>query len=180
MESLFSTGAIVRRDVEQVYAGLYMNAVTSLENVIEELFIGLLVGNLRTGTSGVAPRVIIKSARVARNVVFGGQNYVDWFPFDRTIKRAKAFFRGGRPFTSLTSTDKQTLDKMLYLRHAIAHPSSHAKRMFEEKVVGTLPLTSRERTPTGFLRSPFRVTPHQTRYENFISEMAHVANVLCR
>lgn len=180
MENLFSSGAIVRRDIEQVYAGLYMNAITSLEHVIENLFIGLLVGNLTARTTAVAPRVRFSSNGVARDVVFGGQNYVDWFPYDRTVKRAKAFFRTGLPFTLLTNADRHTLERLLYIRNAIAHPSSHARRMFEDKVIGTLPLTSREKTPTGFLRSPFRISPYQTRYENVISEMVSISNVLCR
>ncbi len=44
MEKLLTTGAVVRRDIEQVYAGLYLEAITSLERLIENLFIGLLVG----------------------------------------------------------------------------------------------------------------------------------------
>lgn len=180
METLFSSGAIVRRDIEQVYAGLYMNAITSLEHVIENLFIGLLVGSLTARTTAIVPRVTFRSNSVARDVVFGGQNYVDWFPYDRTVKRAKAFFRAGMPFTSLTSSDKHILERLLYIRNAIAHPSSHAKHMFEEKVIGTLPLTTREKTPMGFLRSPFRIAPYQTRYETVISEMVYIANILCR
>jgi len=38
METLLKRGVIVRRDIEQVYEGLFMSATTSLENWIENLF----------------------------------------------------------------------------------------------------------------------------------------------
>jgi hypothetical protein len=46
MEKLFSKGAIVRRDIERVYEGLYLDTITSLENLIERLFLGLLTRRL--------------------------------------------------------------------------------------------------------------------------------------
>jgi len=44
METLLGKGIIVRRDIEQIYNGLYLDAVCSFERFIEGLFIGLLVG----------------------------------------------------------------------------------------------------------------------------------------
>ena len=46
MERLLSTNDIVTRDINQVYAGLYLDAVASFERLIEELFIGLASGRL--------------------------------------------------------------------------------------------------------------------------------------
>ena len=80
-------------------------------------------------------------------------------------QRARAFFRGGIPFTTLDKGYKKHLEILLYIRNAIAHRSSYAKGKFEQEVIGSLPLTPRERTPAGFLRSRFRITPVQTRYE---------------
>jgi hypothetical protein len=53
MERLLSEGAIVRRDIEKVYKGLYLDAITSFEGLVEELFLGLLVGRLVSGIAGV-------------------------------------------------------------------------------------------------------------------------------
>jgi hypothetical protein len=61
MEKLLTTGAIVRSDIEQVYAGLYLEAITSLERLIENLFIGLLVGRIAPSSSEIVPRVSFKS-----------------------------------------------------------------------------------------------------------------------
>jgi len=178
METLLSAGSIVRRDIEQVYSGLFMKGITSFEYVIEALFVGLLVKQFDP-TSKIVTRVTFDSHSVARDVVFGGRNYVDWFPYQHTEKRASAFFRAGKPFTHLSKPDKKILDNLLYIRNAIAHPSSYARRKFEQEVVGALPLTGVERSPAGFLRSPFRVMPYQTRYENAASEMVSLARKLC-
>jgi hypothetical protein len=180
MELLLFDGTIVRRDIEQVYEGLYLEAITSFENFLESLFIGLLVGKITHSSSSVVPRVVIKSYRVARDVAFGGQNYVDWFPYDnKTLRRAKAFFRNGMPFSKLTRAEMREIERFLCIRNAIAHKSKHAKRVFEDKVVAITSLPPRERTFAGFLRSVFRITPRQTQYEILISEMASIARSLC-
>jgi len=179
METLLTRGVIVRRDIEHVYEGLYLDAITSLENLIGELFLGLLTGRIVHSSSVVVPRVTFRSDRVARDIVFGGRNYVDWFPYRYTEQRAKAFFRSGIPFTTLDKADKARLENLLYIRNAIAHKSSYAKRKFEQEVIASLPLTPRERTPAGFLRSRFRITPIQTRYENLVTDLVSIALKIC-
>jgi hypothetical protein len=179
METLLSAGSIVRRDIEQVYSGLFMKGITSFEYLIEALFVGLLVKQFDPASAKIVKRVTLNSHLVARDVVFGGRNYVDWLPYQHTEKRAAAFFRAGKPFTQLSKPGKKTLENLLYIRNAIAHPSSYARGKFEQEVIGALPLTGVERSPAGFLRIPFRVMPYQTRYENAASEMVNLARKIC-
>jgi hypothetical protein len=177
-ESLFSSSRIKRHEIEQVYVGLYLDATVSFERFIETLFIGYLVGRIKTSSRRVVPRVSFHSEQVAREVVFSGQPYVDWFPYERTEKRAKAFFRNGGPFVDLQDADKKTIERFLAIRNAIAHRSRHSIRKFEKTVIGSLSLTGHERSPAGYLRSIFRISPAQTRYENLIVEMAGIAQKL--
>ena len=179
METFMSKGIIVRRDIEQIYKGLYLEAFCSFERFIEDLFIGLLVGRLAHTSPQVIPRVTFKSDIIARDVVLGGKRYVDWLPYDHMAERARAFFRNGLPFTSLQSYDVQTIAQICYMRNALTHRSSYAKKIFERKVIGTIPIAPRERNPEGFLRSKFRIAPAQTRYESIIIEMANIATKLC-
>lgn len=179
MESLLTKGIIARRDIEQVYEGLYMSSITALENWIENLFIGLLVGRLTHCSSSVIPRVSFKSDRVAREVIFSDRNYVDWLPYRYTEKRASAFFRNGLPFTCLSSSEQKKLETLSYIRNAIAHESVYSKKKFADEVIGSSPVTQQERTPAGYLRGIFRITPSQTRYENLINEMASIAKKFC-
>jgi hypothetical protein len=112
-------------------------------------------------------------------VVLGGKGYVDWLPYGLTVKRAEAFFRAGEPFSKLTSPEKKTLERMLTIRHAVAHQSRSGQRKFEDEVIGSSPLLLTERTPAGFLRSVFRATPPQTQYEDIATTCALLARKLC-
>lgn len=178
IEQLARHRRLVRRDVEQVYSGLFLDAVTSFERHIERLFVGMLVRAIHTNNT-VTPRVQIRSHKVAREVLKGSQRYVDWLPFHYTEKRAEAFFRGGRPFTQLTDQDKKQLQHLMWVRNAIAHKSAHAQRVFLQNVVSNAPIPQREKTPAGYLRSVFRIAPRQTQYEALIGDMVAVSRRLC-
>jgi hypothetical protein len=178
MERLMQSGDLVRANVEQVYSGLYLDAITSFESLIENLFVGLIVGRLKSDLAEVQPRICISSNRVAREIVLGGRSYVDWLPYRHTEKRAEAFFCNGLPFTRLENPDKRQLEHQSMIRNALAHKSHHAKRMFEQEVLAGLPLTTREKTPHGFLRSS--ITPVQTRYDYLVGELAAIAQKMCR
>jgi hypothetical protein len=178
VEKLYSRGELTRRATEHIYGAVFLNTVTSFERLIEELFLGLLVGRLRA-RSNIRPRLTFKSSLVAREVVLGGKPYLDWFPYEWTQKRAEAFFTGGRPFTFLSAGDKTFLEDLMTVRNAVAHQSRHASRKFEKRLISGTPLLPRERTPVGYLRSILRTAPVQTRYEQFAAECARVAYVLC-
>lgn len=179
VERLASKSLLVRRDIEQVYSGLYLDAVTSLEHFIEDLFMGLLVGKVQCSSGDVHPRVVVPSYAVARDVVYGRSNYVDWFPYERTEGLGKVFFRDGLPFTRLARDQKREIETLIVVRNALAHQSPHARLRFEQDVIGNLPLIPREKTPTGFLRSPYRSAPVQTRYEYFVTQMVSIYASLC-
>lgn len=155
-----------------------MRTVTSFEGLLEELFVGLLSGSI-TPTRSTRPRVTFRSPAVARDVMLGGKPYVDWLPYHYTEKRAEAFFRAGEPFSKLTKPEKNSLERMLTIRHAVAHQSRSARKKFENEVIAASPLLPSERTPAGFLRSVFTVTPPQTQYEDIAGTCALLARTLC-
>src|SRR5439155_20233650 len=164
--SLAAKGMLAGRDVDTSYEALFLRAFTEFEGFIEDLFFGLLARRFRHPSASVRARVKLKSDMVARDIVLAGDKYVDWFPYDRHTRRlAETFFTGGRPFCSLSSADLNEIEKLVILRNAIAHRSSHALSLFQRKVTAPLPLRPREKSPVGFLRSHFRITPPQTRFE---------------
>ena len=177
-ERLLLSGSLTRHDVCLFYEGIFLRTVTCFERLLEELFVGLLTGAV-TSAPNVRPRVIFRSPAVARDVMLGGKRYVDWLPYSYTEKRAEAFFRGGEPFSKLTKPEKNSLERMLTIRHAVAHQSRSARKKFENGVIGTSPLLPAERTPAGFLRSIFRAMPPQTQYEDIAATCALLARKLC-
>lgn len=172
VESLHSSGGIARRDVERVYEGLYIAAITTLEGFLEALFYDVVL-NHQDYAADIRPRAQFRSRQVLRDVVLGDRPYVNWLPFDRTLARASTFLRGGRPFSAVNGTDKRLMQDWIKTRHAIAHTSAHADRVFLRDVVRGIPLPPRQRTPAGFLRSQLR--PGVSRFENVLREMEGIA-----
>jgi len=192
MEHLYSKGEIVRRDIEFVYSGLFLDMFTTFERFIERLFIELLIENkLTVSPSYTSQKILFKSINTARKVVFGGKNYVDWFPYRLTEERAEAFFHLGKPFSPINKDtdriqakiknkqDKKTIENVMIIRNAIAHNSVYAIKRFDQELIAGATLPPRERTPSGFLRSKYRISPPQTRFEYFSLEISSIAIKLC-
>jgi hypothetical protein len=171
---------IVRRDIEQIYKGIWLEACCSFEQFIEQLFIGLLLGRFVHPSRYVFPRITFRSDIIARDVLSSGDRYVDWLPYDRTERIALAYYRNGLPFKSLTTSDKNTISKICHIRNAIAHKSEYSKRIFQRNVIGSLNLPPKDRYPAPYLRTIFRMSPSQTIYESYAIEMASIAIKLCQ
>ena len=178
LERLLVSGHVSRHDVNLFYEGIFLRTVTSFEGLLEELFVGLLAGGI-TPPRNVRSRVNLFSPSVARDVVLGGKGYVDWLPYHHTEKRANAFFRAGQPFSRLAKSDKIFLDRVLTIRHAVAHQSRSARRKFEADVIAGANLLPAERTPAGYLRSVFRIAPPTTQYEDIASTCAMLVRKIC-
>lgn len=178
LERLFLAGKVSRHDVCLFYEGIFLRTVTSFEALVEELFVGLLTGQILPG-SRIHPRVTFRSTAIARDVMLGGRPYVDWLPYRHTEKRASAFFRAGHPFCKLDSAEKASLERMLVIRHAVAHQSRSARKRFEAEVLAGTPLLPSERTPAGFLRSVFRIAPPRTQYEDIAGNCVILARKIC-
>lgn len=177
VESLLAANHIGIRDMDAIYAGLFTNAITGFEAFIEELFINLLVGSSRYSNS--TPRAAFKAHEVARDVILGRDQYVEWLPYERTKDRAVIFFRGGRPFSMLPPLLEEKIRHSSIIRNALVHSSRHAKAKFDQKVINNImSLAPKERTPIGFLRSQFRISPIQRRFEVYTQAFIDSAKFL--
>ncbi len=175
---LYDVKRRVRRDIVLFYCGLFLDIVTSFECFIEDLFLNLLIDDEIHPLQSVKAKHVFKSTTSARSVVGAGKNYIDWFPYDFTIKRSKIFFNAGKPFTDFNKADKKYLSEILYIRNALAHLSKHSIKQFNKHLTDGLPLTSKEKSVTGFLRSFYAVAPSQTRYEYYVFQLGYLANKL--
>lgn len=179
VETLHSPGPLARQDVETVYAGLFIDAFTEFEALIERLFLGLFDGSLRSTTQPTTRIFTVTPKTSCRTVVFDGNNYVDWLPIDeRTIKRAKRFLTGGIPFTSLLSTEKSNLKSAHLLRNALAHKSDSATKNFL-KSINQQALLPHEKTPSGYLRSRPQGTTGPTQFEIKMNILDTISKKLC-
>jgi hypothetical protein len=177
MEALFRDGRIALRDLHSVYEALFLRAVTSFETFLEELFVSILERKVRYRGRGVARRMTADSRETMMKILLQGKSYLDWLPFDRTENRANLYLTDGKPFTDLTKDDKVIINRVVVIRHAIAHSSAHSKKQFETQVVGNLFLLAREKLPAAFLRS--QANPAQNRFEIYVGELGRIAGFLC-
>jgi len=180
MERLLTGGHIARNDIEQVYSGLYLDVFTAFEGLLEELFFGLLSGEVTSNSPNIVPTVTTSCGLVARDILLIGKNYLNWLPYNHTIERAKVLFQDGKPFALLSEQNRNNIQRFWYIRNAIAHKSKYSQQKFEQQVIGNLTLTPGERTPAGFLRSKFRTRPTQTQYELVIQELKGISHILCQ
>lgn len=179
MERLYAQSMVAKRGVEHIYGAIFLGAYTSLEAMLEDLFFKLLTSRLRAPHS-VQSKAVFRSDLAARAVVLGDRKYLDWVPYERTLKRAESFFYGGRPFSRLSPNDIARIKAVCVIRNAIAHKEGHARRLFDREIVSANTLAPRERTPTGYLRSLHSTSPNVTRYEQLIGDLTSIARNLVR
>jgi hypothetical protein len=177
-EELHKEGRFVRRDVELVYSGLFLEAVTSFESFLERLFIGLVCESVSHPCLKVRTKAKFASPVVCHEVLRGGRSYVEWMPYEYTEKRSEAYLIQGLPFTGLDSAALLKLKKISLIRNALAHKSRHALEKFALKVVSGANLLPQEKSPAGYLRTIFAASPQQNRYEECICDLAMISRIL--
>lgn len=173
-----SSGQLNSSDLDQAYSGAYLAWFTALENSIEDLFLGLLVGTYRSrGFSG--SRIVVRSRATAASVIRNKKKgYIDWFPYQESTQRlAEVYLVGGRPFTSVSREDEGLFRRMLLIRNAVAHDSDHALKQFRSSLVDGLGLPSWQHKPGGYLRGI--QSGSQTRFDSLMAEGLKAIEGLC-
>lgn len=177
IEAIFLSGTLSIADVEQVYAGLFLDIFTEFEALIEDLFIGLLTGKLYIPSSKNPRKLKIVPASSTFDVLSNGKKYLDWMPYkEQTKKRADRFFTDGQPFSKLTPDHIKSLEDYHSVRNALAHKSKAAIEKFKNRFA-ELTLLPKERTPAGYLMSTPQGT--ETQYQIAVADIVFMVNTLC-
>lgn len=177
VEAARAKSTLTATDAGRAYRGAYLEYYSFIENSIEKLFLGVVMGRYTFTDSRIRSLVQIDSEAVARRVVFGARLYADWIPFHFTRRRAKAFLSSGRPFTDLAKGDANALDALGVMRNALAHESAHSMRLFRDGFTDGLPLPPGQLRPTGFLRGQYAAGV--TRFEYYTAVGLQVVSNLC-
>ena len=178
-ENLFNKNLIFRRDIEEVYSAIYIDVLVSLEALIEDLFIGLLTGQISSRHIKTKAKINVKTTKIARDIVYHSRNYFNWLPYENTERYAMIFFYKGGPFTLLNKDEKNDLVKCLIIRNAIVHKSNYAVREFNEKILTGLILRPRDKKPSSFLRIQFSINPNLNYYQQYVLKILKIANTIC-
>jgi hypothetical protein len=118
--------------------GLYLVAVRSFEAFLEDQVTALACDKvawssrtLRDGTRVKwSQRLSERRPKIVKSIIMRGKDYVDFLPYDRTIEISKLLFHGGRPFSHLDQTHRDSLTRCIRVRNYIAHESDHSYKMF--------------------------------------------------
>lgn len=179
VESLFREKVIVKRDLDVAYSGLVINAVTAFENYLEELFFSIMSSKVsfHRDVRPIARSISKLSKKDIRSLVLGDNKYINWLPYDLTVKRSVAYLIEGNPFKKLKGQDTESLSKIAKIRNAIAHSSPFSEESFQ-KLISDATLPPRERTPIGYLRSVYRTSPTMIQFQSLTGEIIRMSNKL--
>ena len=179
VEALLLSGHLTAEDVEQVYAGLFIDAFTEFEGLLEDLFFGIVSGSHKSGVSTTKRRVKIVPIALTQEICFEGRTYLDWLPIEKhTTRRAERFLDNGEPFSRLTKDEEKTIERLHLLRNAVAHKSDNAKNKFEASIQA-LALLPQEKTPVGFLRSKPHGPTGSNQFQIGVSQLETIAQKIC-
>ena len=178
VEDLLLRKEVTIEDVEQVYAGLFLNAFTEFEALIEDVFLSILEGTHASNIPSTKRRVEIVPNSLTREVLFEGRNYLDWLPLDKTTERAVRFLNNGEPFSKFDDKEKFLINRLHHIRNAVAHKSDAAKKKFEV-CIQHFSLLQKEKTPTGFLRSKPQGPSGLNQYQISVVELEAIVRKLC-
>jgi len=178
VEMLLQQNHLDRQEVEAVYTGLFIDAFTEFEALIERLFIGLFDGSLKSLAIPAKRRFKVRHKSFSREVVYEGQKYVDWIPYDKTIAKAKRFLIDGVPFSILDEIEKDNIKRAHLLRNALAHKSDTATKRFLESI-NQQALLPHEKTPSGYLRTSPQGSLGLTQFSITINFLSVTAKKLC-
>jgi hypothetical protein len=180
-ETAFSSSIIQDDDIRQAYAGLYLDLFTEFENLIEELFLGILKGNVKPNNVLVRSKIKVRPISELETVMNGtkAKKYLDWLPYsDATLPRAKIYLHDGNPFSFLTEIQKNKIANYHTIRNAIAHKSKKAMNEFN-RLIANLTLLEIEKLPQGYLRNIPNPATGKTQLEIVSDELTAITHTLC-
>ena len=178
LENLNLKSSFTQSEIEKTYAGNLLLFYAIVERSLERLFVGLLCNRFVSGDSRVRPLVQVNSDKVAHAIISGGRTYADWLPYYQTKRKAKAFFSGGKPFTTLTKNQLRPYERLGIIRNALAHQSLSSQKKFKTDIIGDRPLPLEQRRPAGYLRGNHTIG--QSRINHLFSEVVLTMNILCK
>lgn len=111
--------------------GVFFSAFRSFEIFVEEIFIlySMQKPNL---TNKVAKSHLSRANYdLNRNIIKGGQRFIDWASPDTILTRAELYFSDGEPIKSVISTHLNELKHLKWLRNHIAHKSEESLRQYK-------------------------------------------------
>ncbi|HUI90616.1 MAG TPA: hypothetical protein VLX68_00075 [Chitinivibrionales bacterium] len=178
IEFLFSKKDIVLRDVNQCYHGLFLSLVVAFESYLEDAFFHIISSKSRKVKKLFKPVASFSTNNIARKIVHADKKYLDWLPYDKLKDRFDIYLECNCIFDKLDQHETTALKQISIIRNSLSHCSAYSKKQFIDKVIGNNRVLPIEKTPTGYLRSIYRSSPRETRYQLYSNYLVSISNKL--
>lgn len=176
LEMLFDNHKVSVTDVELVYISAFLSACARWESFMEDTIIETSCG--RGSRSQTNSRYVNfrSHAALRRLLLYPDKDYISLPSLKNGIALASILVKQGRPLSQISESNQTHIQQAVWIRNAIAHQSDYSLRMFRDKVPGVTSLPQRSRRPGPFLRTVFRSSPTQRRYEIYFTAFKSAAN----
>lgn len=174
--TLHGIGLLPKTELEAVYELAFLNTFVAFENELTELLKTNLM--MSVGSDGRSRSKFIPANRAdAARLILGTQRYFQLLPIEQMEKITKVYLKDGKPFTTLSASQKDAVGKCHAIRNHIAHKSTDSKATYIKKVRGQVTLSSKRTSPGLYLRSSMAV--NRTYFDHHIAELGGIMNHLC-
>lgn len=176
------------RDAQRARAyslqGLYLVGVRSFETFLEDQVLSLASGKVtwasRNGHHGNRlrweKRLREERLEMVKSIILRGDDYVDFLPYERTIKLSELLFKGGRPFSELPADDRVSLVRCQRVRNYIAHESKFAYGRFMRSYQQVKPIRIQTPKPIHYLDDQIRAGV--TMFEHDLTQLLTISRFL--
>ena len=175
VEDQFAQGRLQSRDVELLYASTFLSACTVWESMLEEALMEVVCGPKSSATGNYRFAEFRSKKHFRQILLQGDKDYLSLSSLKTLVGTAALFVNEGRPFAQISEPNQTLIRQAFWIRNAIAHQSEHSLKVFKGKVPGADSLPPNRRAPGPFLRSVFRASPAQRRYEIYFAGLKSAA-----
>ena len=112
--------------------GLFLRAFCAYENDLEALFLHYVSGGRSLDGLSANTLLNVETEADARNVVFGGKDFLNWANPGETRSTASRYLENGWPINQMMNNQSQNLSDCTFIRNHIAHNSHHSQNQFDK------------------------------------------------
>jgi len=169
LETLLNNHRVSVTDVELVYISAFLSVCARWESFMEDTIIEASCGRGSRGQARFRHVDFRSRADLRRFLLYPNKEYFSLPSLKQGIALASILVKEGRPLSKISESNQTHIQQAAWIRNAIAHQSDYSLRVFRDKVSGVTSLPQRSRRPGPFLRTVFRISPMQRRYEIYFT-----------
>jgi hypothetical protein len=131
--NLRENGSLDLGDLDYIVEALALHLFASFESFVNDIF--LLILSEGSEMTVVRSRLRTNDPAVAREILYGDSEVLEWSPVAVVVRRANRFLEYGQPFSRLRFRNLEPVDNLRVIRNRIAHHGEKARATYEAKIM---------------------------------------------